>query len=103
MQWGLKQYAALRPNIFVKFIPQPADYATSVFPLQMAAGTQAEVAMLDGGMLGAFVNDGGFTEINDGLSKRDDYIPEDYYFIPDLYTVNHDHAHGEGSKPVQRD
>ena len=68
MQWGLKQYAALRPNIFVKFIPQPADYATSVFPLQMAAGTQAEVAMLDGGMLGAFVNDGGFTEINDGQS-----------------------------------
>lgn len=99
MQWGLKQYAALRPNIFVKFIPQPADYATSVFPLQMAAGTQAEVAMLDGGMLGAFVNDGGFTEINDGLSKRDDYNAADYYFIPDLYTVNHDHAHGEGSNP----
>ena len=47
-------------------------------------------------MLGAFVNDGGFTQINDGLAKRDDYIPEDYYFIPDLYTVNHDHAHDEG-------
>ncbi len=45
------------------------------------------------------VNDSGFTQINDGLAKRDDYIPEDYYFIPDLYTVNHDHAHDEGSNP----
>ena len=50
-------------------------------------------------MLGAFVNDGGFTQINDGLAKRDDYIPEGYYFIPVLYTVNHDHAHDEGSNP----
>ena len=50
-------------------------------------------------MLGAFVNDGGFTQINDGLAKRDDYIPADYYFIPELYTVYHDHAHDERSNP----
>ena len=98
MQWGLKQYASKSPNIFVKFIPQPASYAET-FPLQMAAGTQAEIAMLDGGMLGAFEAQGGFTQINDVLAKRSDYVAEDYYFIPDIYTVNHDHAHAEGKLP----
>ena len=95
MQWGLREYAKSRPNINIRFEPQPADYRET-FPLQMAAGTQAEVAMLDGGMLGAFVADGGFTQINDVLAKRDDYNIDEYYFIPDLYTVNFDHAHGEG-------
>ncbi|MDE2897834.1 MAG: hypothetical protein OXO54_05890, partial [Chloroflexota bacterium] len=51
MQWGLREYAKSRPNINIRFEPQPADYRET-FPLQMAAGTQAEVAMLDGGMLG---------------------------------------------------
>ena len=95
MQWGLREYAKSRPNINIRFEPQPADYRET-FPLQMAAGTQAEVAMLDGGMLGAFVADGGFTQINDVLAKRDDYNIDEYYFIPDLYTVNFDHSHGEG-------
>ncbi len=95
MQWGLREYAKMRPNINVRFEPQPADYR-ELFPLQMAAGTQGEVAMLDGGMLGAFVADGGFTQINDALDKRDDYDKNDYYFIPDLYTVNFDHSHAEG-------
>ena len=95
MQWGLREYAKLRPNINVRFEPQPADYR-ELFPLQMAAGTQGEVAMLDGGMLGAFVAAGGFTQINDALDKRDDYHRNNYYFIPDLYTVNFDHSHSEG-------
>ena len=95
MQWGLREYAKQRPDIRVRFEPQPADYRET-FPLQMAAGTQAEVAMLDGGMLGAFVADGGFTQINDALAKRDDYDRNSYYYIPDLYTVNFDHSHAEG-------
>ena len=34
-----------------------------------------------------------FTEITDELAKRDDFVPEDYYFLPDAYTFNNiDHS-----------
>ncbi|MBM4436453.1 MAG: hypothetical protein FJ029_04285 [Actinobacteria bacterium] len=98
MQWGLAEYAKRTPSILVKFEPQPGDYKDS-YPLQMAAGTQAEVGMTDGGMLGAFAAQGGFTQINDVLAKRKDWKKEDYYFIPDTCTVNFDHTSAEG-KPA---
>ena len=40
-----------------------------------------------------FYNDGAFTEITDELAKRDDFVPADYYFLPDAYTFNNnDHS-----------
>ena len=96
MQWGLREYAKSRPNINIRFEPQPADYRET-FPLQMAAGTQAEVAMLDG-------RDAGRLRCRRrlypdqrcaGQARRLQRRTSTTSF-PDLYTVNFDHSHGEG-------
>ena len=98
MKWGLAEFAKFRPNILLKFIPQPADFIDS-FAIQMAAGSQADVAMLGDGLLGTFAADGGYVQINDVIGKHPDWDVNNYYFCPDTYTANFDHNQAQGKLP----
>ena len=97
-EWGLAEFAKFRPNILLKFIPQPADFIDS-FAIQMAAGSQADVAMLGDGLLGTFAADGGYVQINDVIGKHPDWDVNNYYFCPDTYTANFDHNQAQGKLP----
>ena len=100
MQWGLSKFSQTRPNVNVRFVPQPSQYE-DVFAIQMAAGTQAEVGMLNGGTFNHFVAAGGFTQINDVLDKHPDFNPEFWYFNADSYTVNYEYGQANGELPPQ--
>lgn len=67
----------------------------------MAAGTQAEVGILNGGTFNHFVAAGGFTQINDVLDKHPDFNPEFWYFNADSYTVNYEYGQANGELPPQ--
>ena len=98
MKWGLAEFAKFRPNILLRFVPQPADFIDS-FAIQMAAGSQADVAMLGDGLLGTFAADGGYVQINDVIGKHPDWDVNNYYFCPDTYTANFDHNQSQGQLP----
>ena len=100
MAWGLAKFAQTRPNVNVRFVPQPSQYE-DVFAIQMAAGTQAEVGMLNGGTFNHFVAAGGFSQINDALDKHPDFNPEFWYFNADSYTVNYEYGQANGELPPQ--
>ena len=91
MQWGLARFAEKRPDVFVKL--EPAANLIDSLAIQFAAGTAPHVALLSQSAFIRFHEDGAFTEITDELAKRDDFVPEDYYFLPDAYTFNNiDHS-----------
>ena len=91
MQWGLARFAEQRPDIFVKL--EPAAGLIDSLAIQFAAGTAPHVALLSQSSFIRFHEEGAFTEITDELAKRDDFVPEDYYFLPDAYTFNNiDHS-----------
>ena len=91
MQWGLAEFAKLRPDVFVKL--EPAASLIDSLAIQFAAGTAPHVALLSQSDFIRFHEDGAFTEITEELAKRDDFVPADYYFLPDAYTSNNiDHS-----------
>ena len=91
MQWGLARFAEKRPDIFVKL--EPAANLIDSLAIQFAAGTAPHVALLSQSDFLRFHEEGAFTEISGELAKRDDFVPEDYYFLPDAYTFNNiDHS-----------
>ena len=91
MQWGLARFAEKRPDIFVKL--EPAANLIDSLAIQFAAGTAPHVALLSQSDFLRFHEEDAFTEITDELAKRDDFVPEDYYFLPDAYTFNNiDHS-----------
>ena len=91
MQWGLARFAEERPDIFVKL--EPAAGLIDSLAIQFAAGTAPHVALLSQSDFLRFHEEEAFTEITDELAKRDDFVPEDYYFLPDAYTFNNiDHS-----------
>ena len=91
MQWGLERFAEQRPDIFVKL--EPAANLIDDLAIQFAAGTAPHVALLSQADFLRFYEEGAFTEITEELAKRDDFVPADYYFLPDAYTFNHiDHS-----------
>ena len=91
MQWGLARFAEKRPDIFVKL--EPAANLIDSLAIQFAAGTAPHVALLSQSDFLRFHQDGAFTEITGELAKRDDFVPADYYFLPDAYTFNNiDHS-----------
>ncbi len=87
MGWALDRFAAQFPHIVIKFEPQNHLYMES-FGIQIAGGSQAQVALLDGGFVNQWLQPGGFTQINDVLAKHPDWDPSRWYFSPDEYTVN---------------
>ena len=87
MAWALDKFAQVRPDIAVKFEPQSNLFHES-FGIQLAAGSQAEAALLDGGFFQQWVDKGAFVQINDVLSKNPDYDATDYLFWPDQKTIN---------------
>ena len=91
MQWGLARFAEKRPDVFVKL--EPAASLIDSLAIQFAAGTAPHVALLSQSDFLRFHEEGAFTEISGELAKRDDFVPEDYYFLPDAYTFNNiDHS-----------
>ena len=91
MQWGLARFAEKRPDIFVKL--EPAANLIDSLAIQFAAGTAPHVALLSQSDFLRFHQDDAFTEITGELAKRDDFVPADYYFLPDAYTFNNiDHS-----------
>ena len=79
MQWGLARFAEKRPDIFVKL--EPAASLIDSLAIQFAAGTAPHVALLSQSDFLRFHEEGAFTEITGELAKRDDFVPEDYYFL----------------------
>ena len=91
MQWGLAKFAEKRPDIFVKL--EPAANLIDSLAIQFAAGTAPHVALLSQSDFLRFHEEDAFTEISGELAKRDDFVPADYYFLPDAYTFNNiDHS-----------
>ena len=91
MQWGLARFAEQRPDIFVKL--EPAAGLIDSLAIQFAAGTAPHVALLSQSSFIRFHEDDAFTNITEELAKRDDFVPADYYFLPDAYTFNNiDHS-----------
>lgn len=86
MAWGLKRFAHMRPDIAVKL--EPADDPVEALALQFYAGAPPDLALHSPLSFLGFHGDGVFTEITDELAKREDVVPEDYYFVPDTYTLN---------------
>ena len=87
MKWALEQFAKAYPHIPIKFEPQGGDYQEA-FGIQMTAGTQAEVALLDAGFVNQWIQPGGFTQINEEIRKHPDWDPTRWWFSADEYTVN---------------
>ena len=91
MKWGLAQFANRRPDIIVK-LERGANLIENL-AIQFAAGTAPHMALFSQSAFLRFHSEGAFTEITDELAKRDDFVPEDYYFLPDAYTFNRiDHS-----------
>ena len=100
MQWALQRFAVEYPHIPIKFEPQGGDYQEA-FGIQIAAGTQSEVALLDGGFVNQWVQAGGFTQINEETRKHPDWDPTRWWFSPDEYTVNfHNTMPAPTNKPI---
>ena len=85
MQWGLNRLADLRPDIFVNL--EPTDSLIDTFAEHLIDGTAPHVQLLHQSDFLYFQDFGAFTEITELLPKLD-VIKEDYYFIPDSYTLN---------------
>ncbi len=85
MQWGLNRLVELRPDIFVNL--EPTDSLIETFANHLIEGSAPHVQMLHQSDFLYFHDFGAFTEINRLLPKFD-VIKEDYYFIPDSYTLN---------------
>ena len=92
MQWALDRFAQVRPDIAVKFEPQNHMFQDS-FGIQLAGGTQAECALLDGGFFHQWVDKGGFVQINSYLDKHPDWNPRNYGMWPDQHTINFANKH----------
>ncbi|MYA60433.1 MAG: carbohydrate ABC transporter substrate-binding protein [Chloroflexi bacterium] len=86
MSWALDKFHAEFPHIVIKFEPQDHLYVDS-FSIHIAAGTQAELALLDGGFFNTWVHRGGFARIDGALSKHPDWDPTKWYAPPDEMTV----------------
>ena len=84
--WALDRFRQESPHINVRYTPQPDNYATA-FGVQIAAGTQAEVALLSGWFASRWHRSGAFAQIDDVVRKRADWNPKDYYFDPDTGSV----------------
>lgn len=84
MQWRLSRLAELRPDIFVNL--EPTDSLIDTFADHLIEGTAPHVQLLHQSDFLYFHDFGAFTEITDLLPKLD-VIKEDYYFIPDSYTL----------------
>ena len=86
MNWALEKFHAEFPHIAIKFEPQDHLYVDS-FSIHIAAGTQAELALLDGGFFNTWVHRGGFARIDGALNKHPDWDPTKWYAPPDEMTV----------------
>ena len=86
MNWALDKFAAQFPHIAIKFEPQDHLYIDS-FSIHIAAGTQAELALLDGGFFNTWVHRDGFARIDGALAKHPDWDPSKWYSPPDEMTV----------------
>ena len=86
MNWALEKFHQQFPHIAIKFEPQDHLYVDS-FSIHIAAGTQAELALLDGGFFNTWVHRGGFARIDGFLNKHPDWDPTKWYAPPDEMSV----------------
>ena len=86
MKWSLDKFAQKFPHIEIKFRPQPNTYFET-FAIQIAAGVQAEVALL-GEMIGKFIEGDVWRQINGELAKHPDFDPGNYYYMGDTHSAN---------------
>ena len=86
MSWALEKFAQQFPHIGIKFEPQDHLYIDS-FSINIAAGSQPELALLDGGFFNTWVHRGGFARIDGALAKHPDWDPSKWYSPPDEMTV----------------
>ena len=76
MQWALDRFAQVRPDIAIKFEPQNNMFQDS-FGIQLAGGSQAEAALLDGGFFHQWADKGGFVQINSMLGQAPRLGPDE--------------------------
>ncbi len=81
MQWGLRRFAEIRPEIYVKL--EPSDNLQTRF----LADSLPHVALVHQHDFLRFRGDGTFTEVTDLLEQMH-VDNDDYYFLPDTHTFN---------------
>ena len=91
IRWGLAQFAKHQPEIRVTL--EPAANLTDSLAVQSVAKSAPHLTLLSQSDFLRFHEADAFTEITDELGKRDDFHPEDFYFLSDAYTFNNiDHS-----------
>ena len=85
MQWGLNRLAEHRPDIFVNL--EPTGSLIDTLAMHLVEGTAPHVALLSQADFLYFHEAGAFTEISELLPQMG-VVKEDYYFVPDSYTLN---------------
>jgi len=85
LSWAIEQYGRLQPNVKVKYIPQDNIFYEKI-AAEALAGTLSEVNLRDGVSFKQWVGEGIWLQINDILKKNKDFNPENYHFMPDVYT-----------------
>lgn len=81
MQWGLRRFADMRPDISVRVEPE------SPLGTRVAAGTAPHVAQVQQQSYWYLLGVDALTEIS-GLLNKMNVVKADYYFVPDTYTWN---------------
>lgn len=91
MQWALERFEQVSPHLNVKFVAAPTG-TDEVYGVQFASGSQPEVALMTGWFAAGWYAAGAFVQIDDLLSKRDDFDPNDFFYYPDTATLNFQHT-----------
>ena len=86
MRWALQQLSQEKPHIAIRFEPKNYDFGEA-FSLHAAAGTRADIAMLDGGFFNSWVHRGAFSPISEALETFDEWNAERWYAPPDEMSV----------------
>ena len=86
-QWGMEKFAQKNPNIDVKVEPIGGDYWDAL-SIQAAAGSLAELVLWDGWLFNQWRGAGITIPINDTLDKMPGWDPDEFYWMPNIYTEN---------------
>ena len=86
-QWGMETFFQKNPNIIVKVEPIGGDYWDAL-SIQAASGSLAELVLWDGWLFNQWRGEGITIPINDTLDKMPGWDPDEFYWMPNIYTEN---------------
>lgn len=99
-QWGLEQFFQKQPNIIVNVEPIGGDYWDAL-SIQAAAGSLAELVLWDGWLFNQWRGEGITVPINDTVNKMPGWDPDEYYWMPNIYTENGEAADHQWPPPTR--